>query len=227
MLGTALTFGGKLYFGTGINSNKCFEEESGRCWYPAFSDCSFRNCSGTSGMNEFEMEVFSDFHSFDESGLSWVAHDKVPGAGRVNAVSMVIDEQGYLGMGRQVDLPRVRISSFFASSTPLTDFHRFDENQSPGNQWTQMDDFPDDYSAAKGFGIVSKGYAIATMPESDLKKFWQFDPNASAGQQWQTLPNFPTAAEGTPQAAVVIGTKAFVYFNTSMSNFWMYVPELE
>ncbi len=225
---TALTFGNKLYFGTGIHYHACREEASDLCWFfdQTSTLCGFRFCAGdivTVNLGFFT--VFSDFYSFDESTLTWLTQDPVPGPGRMMAVSMVISDQGYVGMGREVDPPRNTIRSFFEDYTVLNDFYQFNASQASGGQWTQLDDFPENYKEAKGFGIGSKGYIIAST-ETELKTFWLFDPDASYGQQWKALPDFPSAVEGTPQAAVVIGTKAFVYFNNT-NNFWMYVPELE
>jgi len=156
ILGSALTIEEKLYFGTGIHFHACIE--SGFCWFTQYSDCGFDDCVGIRGINSSlrYLNRFSDFHSFDESSLNWVAHDNLPGPERMKAVSMEIDDEGYLGMGRQVGDPKVKISSFFENYTTLIDFYKFSPTQAPGTQWTQLDDFPQDYLEAKGFGISSK-----------------------------------------------------------------------
>ncbi len=226
MHGAALTIGERLYFGTGIDFHACIDADLGHCWFTEFAACALSsNCLSEQTALKFH-NLFSDFHYFDESGLTWVVQDDVPGLGRISAVSMVIDQEGYLGLGRHVEDPKSKIRSFFSEYTTLYDFYQFEPTQPPGDQWTRQDDFPQAYDEAIGFGIGSKGYVIAST-ETELKTFWQFDPSASSGQQWKALPNFPSAVEGTPQAAVVIGTKAFVYFNSSSDDFWMYVPELE
>ncbi|MDH3244666.1 MAG: hypothetical protein OEM26_08635 [Saprospiraceae bacterium] len=223
--GTALTISEKLYFGLGIDFQACGRKVTPiRCRY--FGDCGDQACGERADIEDGLFYLFSDIHSFDEGSLSWSKHDNLPASGRIGAVCFTIEDNGYLGMGHQVHAPAWVPPTFFENSTVLSDFHAFDPTHSSGNQWRQMDDFPEQYLNARGFGIGTKGYVIAST-ETEIKTFWQFDPNASSGQQWKALPDFRAAIEGTPQAAVVIGTKAFVYFNNNTDNFWMYVPELE
>ena len=118
----------------------------------------------------------------DELIGNWVRRSDFEGTPRSDAVSFVIGDFAYVGLGYDGD-------------EDLRDFWRYDARL---DFWTRMDDFPGSARrAAVAFSTDERGY-VGTGFDSDndveFRDFYAFDPAAASGSQWSVIADFPGSA---------------------------------
>ena len=189
----------------------------------------------------------------------WIQKSTFPGGGRYNPVAMVINNKAYLGLGffksdfweydpltnqwTQVDnypsgFVRYQQISFTIGNKGYTgigdgerDLWEFDPTATPGQQWTRMNDMPNEASRRyfpTAFAIGSKGYVTTGFFSSFLGDLWEFDPFEADGGIWKQKADLPvTRAEAV---AFAIGDKGYVGTGSrdrgqKLRDFWEYNPK--
>lgn len=154
------------------------------------------------------MTVFTGCFSDDDEDLlgNWVRRSDFEGIPRSNAVSFVIGDYAYVGLG-------------FDGEDDLRDFWRYDPQQ---DFWTPVDSFPGPARrAAVAFAVGEEGF-IGTGFDSDDEEeyadFWSFDPNAPSGSQWTQIADFGGAAR---YDAVAFTDGTYGYVGTGFNDNWL------
>ncbi len=144
----------------------------------------------------------------------WETMTSFPGAGRIRAVSFVLDGKAYMGLGRE------------ESGGYLKDFWRFDALT---EEWTQLNDFSGlARMGAVAFTIGDFAY-VGTGNNSDslLSDFWKYNPSEDS---WTQIENF---GGGKRTGASVFSLKGNGYvgygatninWTTDIKDFWKYDP---
>lgn len=165
----SLTIGNKLYVGLGYNSNV-----------------------GVTG-------VSNDFFEYDLSTNEWKKLENLPGEGRANAVSFVLNEKIYAGMGTNYN--RVDANTIFK------DFYEFDPKK---GSWTKKNDFPFvPTDQPVSFVLGNKGYfgtgnTPANSPATK-NNFYEYDATTD---KWKSVASMPQSR--CRGMAFVIDGKAYV-----------------
>jgi Kelch motif len=150
----------------------------------------------------------------------WAISNEYDGALRAQAVSFVINNIAYVGLGYNQTL-----------NTRYNDFYAFDET---AHTWTQQANFPGaPRNGAVAFTVNGKAYVTTGYDGTNyLSDVWQFDPSGTTGSlpgAWtQMAHNFP----GTPRAGAVafgIGNQGYVVAGldsipTYRKDMWVYNP---
>lgn len=142
---------------------------------------------------------------------NWIKRSSFEGVARSGAVSFVIGDKAYVGLGYDGD-------------DYLTDFWTYDSDE---NFWKRMSDFPGiGRIAAVAFSIGEKGY-VATGYDGDdhLSDFWEYDP---ASDSWNQLEDFAGSAR---YLAVGFSIGEYGYLGTGydgnyLKDFWQYSPSI-
>lgn len=128
---------------------------------------------------------------------NWVKKSDFEGLPRSMAVSFVIDDFAYVGLGYNDD----------SDNEYLTDFWKCD----PSNeQWTRIADFPGSgRSSAVAFSVNGKGYVGTGYDgENKLKDIWEYDPDLNV---WTRKDDF---AGGARFKAVAFSLGDYGYLGT-------------
>jgi N-acetylneuraminic acid mutarotase len=143
--------------------------------------------------------VGNKFWRYNPSENSWTEVAPFPGGERAEAVSFVIGEYAYVGLGGS------------------NDFWRFDP---ASNNWSSIVDFP---YAQFGVGLSAngKGYIIT---QDETQNFWEYDPTAD---KWSQKIDFPGVSLPYvyPDAGFVIDENLYLYTSdnsTGPNQFYKY-----
>lgn len=113
-----------------------------------------------------------DFWKYDVSENEWTRIDDFPGTARSTAVSFVIGDNAYVGLGSSAGAPPIH-----------TDFYRYNANT---GKWFQIANLPTaDYLVGLSFSNDSKGYI--GLAEKDYAKMYEYDPNSNSWKQTTTF----------------------------------------
>ena len=148
----------------------------------------------------------------DEDG-NWVKLSDYEGDTRTGAVSFVIDDAAYVGLGSD-------------GEDYLTDFWKYDESR---NFWQEIAPFPGvGRISAVAFSVDGKGF-IGTgfnddQAEEELADFWMYDPDTDA---WTEVAPFGGSAR---YSAVAFSLNGLGYVGTGydgsyLKDFWKYNPQ--
>jgi len=141
---------------------------------------------------------------------NWVRKSSFNGVGRSGAVSFVIGDKAYVGLGYDGD-------------DYLQDFWSYDAEN---NNWSKVDSFPGDgRTGAVAFAIDNKGY-VATGYDGDneLSDVWEYD---STTDSWTELEPFAGTARYLAVAYALDGNGYIGsgYDGTYLKDFWEFSPE--
>jgi len=145
---TGFAMGGDLYFGTGNNTDT----------------------------NNFQ--TFKDFWKYDIGENKWTGIKDFPGVSRTNAVSFVVGNKAYVGIGfNGIGAPPI-----------YKDMWGYDANT---GDWTQIADFPETNSnVGILFSNSTKGYVgVHEANETHRGIVYEYDPGANA---WRKVQMFPS-----------------------------------
>jgi N-acetylneuraminic acid mutarotase len=137
--------------------------------------------------------------SSDSTLGNWVKKNSFEGTPRGSAVSFVIENKAYLGLGYNSDDE--------TNDGYMKDFWAYDPET---DRWTQIAPFPGNGRInAVGFSVNGKGY-IGTGYDGDVKlsDVWEYDP---ALNKWTQKDDFPGGAR---TKAVGFGIKNYGYIGT-------------
>lgn len=151
----------------------------------------------------------------EEVNGNWVKKSDFEGVTRSGAVSFVIGDYAYVGLG-------------FDGDDYLRDFWRYDESR---NFWQQMAPFPGTGRiSAVAFSAAGKGY-IGTgyndeLDDEEMGDFWQYDP---ATNTWLQVSDF---GGGPRYGAVAFAINEIGYVGTGYDgnyykDFWKYDPNID
>mgnify|MGYP005666361073 CR=1 FL=1 len=151
--------------------------------------------------------LFSCTQSSDEELLgNWIRRSDFEGVPRSNAVSFVIGNYAYVGLG-------------YDGEDDLQDFWRYDPTL---DFWTIVDTFPGKgRRAAVAFSVGNLGYVGTGFngdAEASLTDFWVFDPEAASGEQWKPIADFPGSGRYN---AVAFSANDRGYVGTGFDNSWL------
>lgn len=141
---------------------------------------------------------------------NWVRKSSFNGDGRTGAVSFVIGDKAYVGLGYDGD-------------DYLVDFWSYDAEQ---NNWSSVADFDGvGRTGAVAFAIGDKGY-VATGYDGDneLAEVWEYD---STTDTWTELAPFSGSARYQAVAYTIDG-KGYLgsgYDGSYLKDFWEFSPE--
>lgn len=126
---------------------------------------------------EKDTNHFSDFYEFDPSSKNWTKITDFQGVGRLSAASFVINDEGYIVTGDWgLDAP-------YGNSKSADDVWKYDPVL---DQWTQMENFPNNSYHTAGFSIGNIGYIYDynnlyklengnwTSLDSGIENWWDF-----------------------------------------------------
>ena len=144
-----------------------------------------------------------------------------PGDARTNAVSFVIGDNAYIGLGYN--------SESWFNSIYYNDFWKYD---SKADAWSKIADFPESKKTnAVAFSINGKGYVGlgSTEDSSFSQSFYEYDP---ATDTWTKIADYP-GGERHSSVAFTIGDAAYVGtgmtpeddddgYYVSTNEFWKY-----
>lgn len=135
---------------------------------------------------------------------NWIEDVQFDNDKRSDAVSFVIDETVYFGLG---------YNSGRTSGNYFTDISSYKKGNSSWD-YTSFDDFPGQgRMGAASFAVDDKGYVVGgyNNDTADIyfAEVWQFDPKADSSFQWKRLADFPGGMR-TQATAFVVGGKAYV-----------------
>ena len=163
------------------------------------------------------VQLYSDLWSFtpDGQGGYWKVLAPFPGGAREGAVSFVIDDRTYLGLGHRED-------------STLTDWYRFD-----GVAWDRLQPKVGDVDDLKRFQALSfshrgKGYVMMGRRISgSVRDLWEYTPDAEGGN-WSKIENvnIPSFRDGMihldVQGDSFVGLG--VFNNTYLSDWYAFTP---
>jgi N-acetylneuraminic acid mutarotase len=156
--------------------------------------------------------VLKNVYEYDPETNLWTQKNDFPGAGRFNAVSMVIDSKAYLGLGEALGF------------VGLKDFWVYDPQN---DSWTSKANFPGPGSInVKGFIVGKKGYlGLGHDPASNYgNDFWEYEPATDA---WRAIAQLPGdrrsgAASFAVNGSGYVGTGGTGTYFYSVEDFWRY-----
>ena len=146
---------------------------------------------------------------------NWVELSDYDGNARSGAVSFVIGDKAYVGLGYDGE-----------ARDSVPDFYSYDANR---NEWSQIADFPGiGRSGAVGFGTDSKGYVGTGYADkgNKLRDFYEYDP---ATDTWTQITDFGGSAR---YGAVAFAINNIGYVGTgddgsALKDFWKYEPSTQ
>ena len=127
--------------------------------------------------------VTKDWYEYDVASNKWTIKTNFPGAERANAISFMINNKIYVGMGTN-----------YNRSTLINVYNDFYEYDPATDKWTKKADFPaEGRDQSVFFTIGNKGYmgtgntnpSNSTSVRSD---FWEYDPATDKWAQKASLP---------------------------------------
>lgn len=157
---------------------------------------------------------FRDLWEYDPQNGSWIQKGEVPFTLN-GGVSLVIDGQVYVGLGKSNYSPNKR-------------FWKYNPND---DTWSQLNDFYE-YAGhnttmgAAAFSFDGKGY-VFNGSEDTSSELWTYDPNYD---QWEKLSNLPFVARSF-SGQFIINNKIYIVSGHSPNNtndineVWEYDPE--
>jgi N-acetylneuraminic acid mutarotase len=181
----AFALGGNLYFGTG--NGVIFDANN-------------------------QPPVFKDFWKYDVSQNKWTAITDFPGVARTEAVSFVIGEKGYVGLGfNGVGAPPIYKDVWSYDATSAS--------------WTQVADFPQSDS---WYGIVfsnaTRGYiGVHENNETHRGIVYEYNPGSNA---WRKVQMFPSGSSLETQS-FFLNNRNFVvggWWSESSKQVWEFLP---
>ena len=156
--------------------------------------------------------TFKDFWKYDLSENKWIAIADFPGVSRSEAVSLVIGEKAYVGLGY----------NGVAAPPIFSDMWSYDATTA---SWTQIADFPETNSLV---GIVfsgaTKGYV--GVPENvgaHRGVVYEYNP---AGDAWRKVSVFPSGNSLETQS-FLLNNRSFIvggWWSQITSQVWEFVP---
>ncbi len=169
----------------------------------------------------------------DEVG-DWKKVQTFPGKARTAAVSFVIDNKAYVGLGVTED------------QDELNDFWVFSGGADENGAWTETDTFPGvRRCAAVAFsdgkcGYVGLGYKMNLKSMGTNKDyyrdFYKYDPSQPEGKRWSRIADFPgqvrtfavgfyiADADGRGNGLAYVGTGEGEDKEGSYNDYWCYDP---
>jgi N-acetylneuraminic acid mutarotase len=145
--------------------------------------------------------IHKDLWAYDPQTDAWTQKADLPGAGRRDAVSFVIDNYAFVGSGMD--------SVSGPTGNTLKDFWRYNPST---NSWSTVADFPgaggNGVYFATGFAAGGKGYLCGgkTGPNLYSNQLWEYKPS---NNQWIQRANFPGGVR-YQMLSFVVGNKAYV-----------------
>ncbi|MEQ9305395.1 MAG: kelch repeat-containing protein [Marinoscillum sp.] len=144
---------------------------------------------------------------------NWVKYSDFEGVTRSSAISFVIDEYAYVGLGTDGD-------------DYLTDFWRYDADN---NFWQKMAEFPGEGRvSAVAFSAAGKGYVSTgfndDLDTEELNDLWEYDPGTN---NWTQKSDFPGGGRYAGVAFALNG-RGFIgtgYNGNYLKDFWSYNPD--
>ncbi|MBU2915184.1 MULTISPECIES: Kelch repeat-containing protein [Reichenbachiella] len=144
---------------------------------------------------------------------NWVKRSSFDGVGRSGAVSFVIGDKAFVGLG-------------FDGDDYLTDFWTYDAEK---NFWQRVSDFPGlGRSGAVAFSIGDKGYVGTGYNDDEIEEelgdFWEYD---SGTDTWAQVSDFagPARYQAVGFAAGGYGYVGTGYDGGHLKDFWRYNAE--
>ena len=179
---TGFSLEGKAYFGTGNN------------------------------VDPNNLNVYNDFWQYDPLVNEWTRIADFPGTARTEAVSFVVGNIAYVGLG------------FNAVAAPpiYKDIYRYNPSS---NQWTQIADFPET-DALVGIYFTNSTSAFIGVPQNSqthLGQMYQYQPWSNS---WKKLKVFPDG-NSLYTASFLIDDRIFVlggWWSEYSNNVWEYLP---
>ncbi len=150
-----------------------------------------------------------------ENKGNWIKQSDFEGVARSSAVSFVIDNKVYIGLGYNVDQDNEYLSDFWLYNAT-------------GDYWLKVADFPGGGRiGAVAFTLNGKAYVgTGYNGKERLNDFWEYDP---ATNVWTRKADF--AGSGRYGAiAFSIGAKGYLgtgYDGSETRDFWIYDPSLD
>ncbi|OJJ19682.1 hypothetical protein BKI52_19310 [marine bacterium AO1-C] len=156
------------------------------------------NSKAYMGLGRTELNVstgLDDLWEYDPTTDTWTQKANYPGGKRTAAVSFVIQDIAFVGLG--TDVNTIHQKDFWQYK-PAT------------NTWTQIADFTGtpSFSQQTGFSVGGKGYVV----KRDSKELWEIDLGV-----WKKKNNLPFTASG-----VYFIISDVVYFWADDQKFWKY-----
>jgi N-acetylneuraminic acid mutarotase len=178
---TAFALGGKAYFGTGSNRDSVY------------------------------FAVYKDFWEYDPSLNTWVKISDFPGAARTDAISFVIGNKAYAGLGS---------NGLFAPPI-FSDFWSFD---SETGSWSQIQNFPEANSLI-GLSFSNNLNAYISFPGNSGLHAITYEYTATS-DSWRRVKSFPSG-NSLSTSSFVINDRAYVIGGWGMEyspQVWEFVP---
>jgi N-acetylneuraminic acid mutarotase len=117
----------------------------------------------------------NDWYEYDPATELWTRKADYPGGGIFDAVHLVINGKGYVGIGRIPTLP------FFTTA-----FYEYDPI---ADTWLRKSDFPGQLrKGAIGFGVGNRGYVGLGSYVESFKDWWEYD---QVTDTWTQKANYP------------------------------------
>lgn len=154
--------------------------------------------------------IHKDLWAYDPQTDAWTQKADLPGAGRRDAISFVINNFAFVGSGMD--------SISGPTGTTLKDFWRYNPTS---NSWSAIADFPgaggEGIYFATGFAVGGKGYLCGgkTGPNLYSSQLWEYKPS---NNQWIQRASFPGGVR-YQMSSFVVGSKAYVGMGTDQNIF--------
>ena len=154
--------------------------------------------------------IHKDLWAYDPQTDAWTQKADLPGSGRRDAISFVINNFAFVGSGMD--------SISGPTGTTLKDFWRYNPTS---NSWTAIADFPgaggEGVYFATGFAVGGKGYLCGgkTGPSIYSSQLWEYKPS---NNQWIQRASFPGGVR-YQMLSFVVGSKAYVGMGTDQNIF--------
>ncbi len=154
--------------------------------------------------------IHKDLWAYDPQTDAWTQKADLPGSGRRDAISFVINNFAFVGSGMD--------SISGPTGTTLKDFWRYNPTS---NSWTAIADFPgaggEGVYFATGFAVGGKGYLCGgkTGPNLYSSQLWEYKPS---NNQWIQRASFPGGVR-YQMLSFVVGSKAYVGMGTDQNIF--------
>jgi N-acetylneuraminic acid mutarotase len=154
--------------------------------------------------------IHKDLWAYDPQTDAWTQKADLPGSGRRDAISFVINNFAFVGSGMD--------SISGPTGATLKDFWRYNPTS---NSWSAIADFPgaggEGVYFATGFAVGGKGYLCGgkTGPNLYSSQLWEYKPS---NNQWIQRASFPGGVR-YQMLSFVVGSKAYVGMGTDQNIF--------
>jgi N-acetylneuraminic acid mutarotase len=154
--------------------------------------------------------IHKDLWAYDPQTDAWTQKADLPGSGRRDAISFVVNNFAFVGSGMD--------SISGPTGNTLKDFWRYNPTS---NSWTAIADFPgaggEGVYFATGFAVGGKGYLCGgkTGPNLYSSQLWEYKPG---NNQWIQRASFPGGVR-YQMSSFVVGSKAYVGMGTDQNIF--------